>query len=135
MCFCLLIFAFFSHRVCRNPILPWHKLSPEKLAKAQLEREVVEGKGNKMAASRLQTTSSVFIRPRGRPRLSLVSGKKFQSKLGSISGSGHAMSNVRRLRMSKASAGVDDKASNLFVMTKSCFFCDFLNFFAIEVAV
>lgn len=136
LCFCLLIFAFFSHRVCRNPILPWHKLSPEKLAKAQLEREVVEVKRKKITTSRLQT-SSAFSRPRGRgrPRLSLVTGKKFQSKLGSISGSGRVMSSVRRLQVPKASAGVDDnKASGLFIAPVFCFFCDCLNFFALEVA-
>lgn len=125
--------AISRHRVCRNPILPWHKLSPEKLAKAQLEKETVEAKRKKIA-SRLQT-SSAFSRPRGRPRLPLVGGKKFQSKLGSISGSGHVMSYVSRLRMPKASAGVDDKASGSFTMTLFCFSCDFMNLFTLKVVI
>lgn len=101
-----------SHRVCRNPILPWHKLSPEKLAKARLEKEleaersVAGSTPKKMVASRLQT-SSAFNRSQGRPRLPLIGGKKFQSKLSSFASSGLGLSKARHLRMPRT--GSDDK--------------------------
>lgn len=108
---CLRVFCR-SHRVCRNPILPWHKLSPEKLAKARLEKELESKRSvagcvpRKMAASRLQAAST-FNRSQGRPRLPLIGGKKFQSKLGSSAGSGLGLSKVRHLRMPRT--GGDDK--------------------------
>jgi len=74
-------------RVCRNPILPWHKLSPEKLAKAKFEKELEFERRESLLIAKAGTVKSRlnaaagFNRPRGRPRRNLLGGKKYGSKL------------------------------------------------------